>query len=143
MDDYWNNNELIAYPDKISEREVEAELFMKLKCLGYNIRYGLRGSVGGRRTKFDMVIFNKDNQPKFLVEVKSSNYCEEYVKNKFEDSKRKQKYDKFNIPTLCCANVKSIPSFVANLLKVFEPDGKSAEISHGFSDTPKNAIAGK
>ena len=136
MNDYWNNTGFIDYPDKVSEREVQAELFVKLKCLGYNARCDVRGENSGRKTKFDIVIFDINNNAKFIIEIKSNNYDKSYVINKFNTSKRKQKYDRFNIPTLCCANKKSISSLIWRLKKEFEPDYKPEP----FFGTPKIEI---
>lgn len=69
---------IIPYKEKPSEFEIQAYLYIEIKKLGFNIRGNVPNSrkrVRGyeRRMIFDLVIFDKENKPQIIIEVKDSN----------------------------------------------------------------------
>lgn len=59
------------YSRPVTEFEIQAELFYRLKALGYKVR----GEIGvtkpdKRNCRFDLVIFDNDENPALIIEVK-------------------------------------------------------------------------
>lgn len=89
----------IMPPKRETEFEVKAELYCKLKEKGFNVR----GPVTSDDSRFDLVVFDKDNNVKCIIEVKK--WKPEEVKKKSNRPKTKtqhEKYNKYNLPLLTC-----------------------------------------
>lgn len=95
----------ISYPVKHSEFEVHAELYDRLRALGYDAR----GCVPARcrddkgrqpRCHLDLVVF-RERQPVVIIEVKNGNGTS-FVMN---DTQQARRYLKFGLPVIQCPNM--------------------------------------
>jgi len=89
---------VINYPKRQSEFEVQSHLYEALKAVGLNVR----GEVKHEHCRFDLVIYDKENNPICIIEVKGrgkENYME-----RFKHTKRYSKYSSYNVPILVCRN---------------------------------------
>jgi len=62
---------LILKPDKLSEFEMQATLWVELKRLGYDVRGEVPATWRGTKSHFDLVIF-VGGQGALIIEVKNS-----------------------------------------------------------------------
>jgi hypothetical protein len=104
------------YPKKDipTEFEVQAELYCKLKKLGFQVR----GDVRREGCQFDLVIYDNDLNAKCIVEVK--NWDQKDVKRKKDkvisgEKKQINKYKKFGITILMCYNQNYIDKIIKYL----------------------------
>lgn len=107
---------LIAYPTKVNESEIQAELWGKLKAKGYDARLEvivysekLRGKVRNKSI-LDIVLF-KNHQAIGIIECKS--WSKSYLRNrKYQEcrnTKQLKKYQgMFQLPLFVCGCLKSI-----------------------------------
>ena len=90
---------IITYPSRLAEFEIQALLHISLKREGLNVR----GEVKAYKSRLDLVIFNDDNKAKCIIEVKSS----QRIKNR--KYKRVAKYEElFKLPVLVCMHPSQI-----------------------------------
>ena len=89
---------ILYYPkDRISEFEVQSDLYQQLKQLGFNVR----GEVKAKFSRLHIVVFNNNNIAKCIIEVKSRKR-ERAAPRKY---KRVQKYEElFRLPVITCIN---------------------------------------
>ena len=91
----------IKYPDVDSEFEVHAMLYFNLRQAGWDARgeVPFHGSFGLRKAKaacrFDLVIFNQDKTPRFIIEVKARPVRH---KTTVEDTRQGTRYPMFGVP---------------------------------------------
>ena len=96
---------IIEYPNKSNEFEIQAELYSLLKSYSINvrgevvdknIRNALGNKVGFKKSRFDLVVFDKNNIAKIIIEVKP---C---ITRKKEGTKQFNKYSIYNLHLLYC-----------------------------------------
>lgn len=104
----------IYYPEnRISEFEIQAELYNELKQQGLNVR----GEVKAKQSRLDIVVFNEQNKAVCIIEVKSQKK-ERATQRKY---KRVQKYeDLFKLPVLTCLNRKQINETVNKVKEIIK-----------------------
>lgn len=115
---------VIQYPDHISEFEVHSELFFSLKASipGSDIRAEIksRGTHGLRKAKtacrFDIVaFFNK--KPICIVEVKGNK-----VRHKtcMEDTRQGVRYVTYGVPVIMCYGARDIEPVVEFVMSLYQ-----------------------
>lgn len=87
---------IIDYPKKYSEFEYHAKLFFALKGLGYDVRGEVSSKFKGRKSVFDLVVFNQGGAA-VIIEVKNSPH-EALVNGK--KTRQSEKYKEYGIPLL-------------------------------------------
>jgi len=97
---------MIEYPKKVSEAEIQAELWYKLREAGIDARL----EVKGERSRLDIVIF-RNKEARAIIECKS--WSVRYVKNqgyqKHKNTKQLTKYrETFKVPVFVCGCLASI-----------------------------------
>jgi len=96
---------MIPYPDHKTEFEIQSDVYQFLLSEGFNVRGEiserknirlLSGNKRGQRTcRFDIVVFDKNNKPICIIEIKRS------VKKKLpSEYKQYAKYSLYNIPVI-------------------------------------------
>lgn len=104
-------------PHRISEANIQAELYKQAKEAGLNIylEYKFERSI------FDAVIYDGDHI-QYIIEVKS------YItlKKPKHDTKQIQKYEVFNIPVLLVTRMESVKDIISEILRG-RADGSSAD----------------
>ena len=90
----------IKYAKRKSEFEIQSDLYQLLKTNGYNVRGEVSCFASENRVtkkmRFDLVVFDKDNAPLLIIEVKRAMFF-----NYSHKEKRQQtKYENTNIPVL-------------------------------------------
>lgn len=101
---------MIDYPEKISEAEIQAELWHRLKAMNIDARLQVNQRIGGRNPRLDIVIF-KDYIAICIIECKS--WSKSYIRNrKYQQAKNTKqilKYKQyFNLPVLICGCTNAI-----------------------------------
>lgn len=112
----------IAYPLKPSEFDIQAELFGRLRTLGFDVR----GEVGAycsdhgkeHRTNLDLVVFNSKREPCVIIEVKDHPRPKEnaFTVGRCLGSRQHRRYSSFGIPLWTCFTDSEIPRIVEKLL---------------------------
>lgn len=108
---------VIFYPSFNSEFEIQAELYKELS----EMRIDVRGEVsalcydnGRHKVYFDLVVF-KNQKPICIIETKNS------LNNnsiKLSNGRQKRRYEKFNIPILCCRNLSQVDKIINKIEKL-------------------------
>ncbi len=88
---------IILYPTKPSEFDIQADLYSSLKELGYNCHNQVSSYCHGKKSRFDIVVFDLDNQPRIIIEVKDS---ENKTLVYGEKTNQIEKYLQYGIPVL-------------------------------------------
>lgn len=111
----------ISYPSKrtLSEFEIQATLYNKLKLLRYDVRgevtIKIRGAKKGfRQCRFDLIVFNLDKQPICIIEVKNNG------KIPSRDGRQFLKYSAFGLPLLYCVDLKNIDYVIYLIEMLYE-----------------------
>lgn len=99
---------MIQYPVNNSEFEIQSELYYKLRESGYNVR----GEVKHAKCRFDIVVYDSNNNAICIIECKR--YVSRYKKPK-QNTKQIAKYSQYNIPVLVCVRIPDIPSVISSL----------------------------
>lgn len=97
-----NINTTIAYPNKPTEFEIHAELYVFLKAMGYNVRgeinhtitTDIRQRCGYKKSRFDLVVFDDKNEAKIIIEVKDG------PAHDVSSTRQYTKYSMHNLPLL-------------------------------------------
>jgi hypothetical protein len=108
---------VITPPERETEFEVQAELYCKLKENGFNVR----GHVYCDNNRLDLVVFDKKNIAKCIIEVK--NWKPEEIKRKSNNLKTKpqcQKYKKFFLPLLYCVHSNCIDATINRVTEILQ-----------------------
>jgi hypothetical protein len=109
----------IKYPKKVSEFEIQAELYSLLKDEeGYDVRGEVRVDdrkqpKGYRQCRFDLVVY-EDKVAKFIIEVKDRK-----PKNFNKNTRQFKKYSSFGIPLFYCFGLDEIPKFYQIAYDIF------------------------
>jgi hypothetical protein len=109
----------IAYPHKISEFEVQAQLYTALREQGLDVR----GSVPARtvenavmpRCYFDLVVFSAYKTPVVIIECK--NRPERAAKRPL-GGRQLRRYSTFNVPLILCDRLSEIKNTVNEVEKL-------------------------
>ena len=105
----------IYYPikeKKISEFEVQSDLYQELKKLGFNVK----GEVKAKYSRLDIVVFDNLNNARIIIEVKSRLRPRATIRK----YKRVQKYEElFNLPVLVCINHDQIDETIKKVKELF------------------------
>ncbi|MCK5600442.1 type I restriction enzyme HsdR N-terminal domain-containing protein [Candidatus Pacearchaeota archaeon] len=89
----------IYYPDRVSEFELQAQLYYELK----KNRINARGEVKAKNSRLDLVIYNEHNKAIAIIEVKSRKKI--VVKKYRQVAKYKEL---FNLPIIICMHKEQI-----------------------------------
>lgn len=97
---------MIEYPKRISEAEIQAELWYRLKGAGVDARLEVKAD----HSRLDIVVF-VDRAATGIIECKS--WSKSYLRNQryqeYKNSKQYRKYqDVFYVPVFVCGCLKSI-----------------------------------
>ena len=101
----------IPYPKTFTEFDIQAWLYVKLHRLGYDIH----GEVICRRpyARFDLVIFDADQQPALLIEVK---------RNAARRTPRQDERSlEFGLPILSCEGTSQFRETLAHVRTIVQP----------------------
>ena len=107
---------MVSYPKKETEFEVQAELYCKLKEQGFNVR----GEIPEDGSRLDLVVFDKNDSAKCIIEVKNwKNDCD-IEKNlmKLSRKAKHERYLKFNLNLLYCVNSGEIDKTIEEIKKI-------------------------
>lgn len=97
---------VITYPTRQAEFEIQALLYLALKRQGLNVR----GEVKAYKSRLDLVIFNDDNQAKCIIEVKANQ------RPKQRKYKRVTKYEElFKLPVIVCMHKTQINDTISQV----------------------------
>ena len=97
---------IIKYPTRQAEFEIQALLYIALKREGLNVR----GEVKAYKSRLDLVIFNDDNKAICIIEVKSNQ------RPKQRKYKRVTKYEElFHLPVLICMHKSQINDTISQI----------------------------
>ena len=101
---------MIPFPKKVSEFEVQAQLYQELIIRGFCVR----GEVKHEKSRFDLVIYNKDEEAICIIEVKN------YKRNKKPNVKTKQirKYLQYDLPVLVCVHSEQVKMTIAMIKRL-------------------------
>jgi hypothetical protein len=102
---------IIQYPKKLSEFEMHANLFFRLKQEGYDVRGEVTAKNNGRKSSFDLVIFNLAGAA-VIIEVKNSP-CEALINGK--KTRQAVKYTEYGIPLLFYTTITPLDEVVASV----------------------------
>lgn len=105
----------IHYPNTVSEFEVQATLWQRLKEHGLDVVGCVSAwcdDCGPRRTYLDLVVFNDSKQAVVIVECKNTSTG--FTLN--ASSRQLRRYSKFGIPLVKCPNYESIEDSIKLVL---------------------------
>ena len=103
----------IEYPKRCNSTEVQAEIYRKLKDLGFNVRL----EVKAIKCRFDIVIFDKYNNARCIIEAKSRN--KNYDNERYYRSVQYKKYCKYGIPVILCCRLEEIDDIITKIELLF------------------------
>ena len=87
----------IPYPKRKSEFEIQAQLYYELK----KNRINVRGEVKAKNSRLDLVVYDKDDNPKCIIEVKAR----ARLRKQPRQYKQIIKYEElFGLPIIICLN---------------------------------------
>ena len=103
----------IIYPRKISEAEVQAQLWTELKKFSVDARLQVIGKGDDKLCKLDLVVF-QNAIPKCIVECKgwSKRYSKERWYQLAKNTKQVVRYQQFGVPVFVCGRQESIPNVI-------------------------------
>lgn len=93
--------ETLEYPKRVSEFEIQSELFERLKQSGKNVR----GEVKGYKSRLDLVLYCGSNTAISVIEVKSRKRPRKHVKIYKQTSRY---FSTFFLPILLCTSMQEI-----------------------------------
>ena len=102
----------IPYPKRKSEFEIQAQLYYELK----KNRINVRGEVKAHKSRLDLVVYDKDDKPQCIIEVKAR------ARLRKQPRKYKQiiKYEElFGLPIIICLNKTQVSDTINEVRKVF------------------------
>jgi hypothetical protein len=105
----------IEYPEKDSEFEVQASLWMALKAEGFIVKGEVESVcydfTAYHRVSFDLVVFNELKAPIVIIECK--NWISDCEQLKGRQARR---YAMFGVPVLLCTKLANVPKVVKAVL---------------------------
>jgi hypothetical protein len=102
----------VFYPQRLSEFEVQSDIYQGLKKKGFNVR----GEVKAKKSRLDIVVFDDNNTARCIIEVKSRKR-ERKLTRKY---KRVIKYEElFNLPVIVCTNSSQIEQTLKRVEDIF------------------------
>jgi hypothetical protein len=102
----------VVYPQRLSEFEVQSDIYQELKKKGFNVK----GEVKAKNSRLDIVVFDDNNTAKCIIEVKSR----ERVRKTPRKYRRVEKYEElFNLPVIVCMNASQVESTVKQVEDIF------------------------
>ena len=107
----------IRYPNRPSEAEIQATLWLTLKDKGIDARLEVPTSLNSRKHILDIVIF-KNQTPQSIIECKSWSkvYSKERQYQLSKNTKQIRKYESWGLPVLVCGRPEAIPIVVEMVL---------------------------
>jgi len=105
---------VINYPKRQSEFEVQSHLYEILKSMGLNVR----GEVKFEHCLFDLVIYDSENKPICIIEVKKRK--EGYSIDRYKKTKQYAKYTQYGVPLIVCGNYNDIIPTIERITKLLE-----------------------
>ena len=111
--------DIIKYPKRESEAEVQSLLWMALRKKEIDARLQVIGNLNGKRHKFDIVTF-KDSHPQSIIECKS--WARYYSKDRLyqpNNTAQIRKYEAYGLPVFICGRSESIPNTTKLVLSSF------------------------
>lgn len=104
---------VITQPNKPSEFEIQSDLYSRLKALGLDVRGEVPAKLDGKKSIFDLVVFN-GQQAVVIIEVKNSpNLALLYGKK----TRQSVKYKAYGLPVVFCTTATPIETVVETVLK--------------------------
>lgn len=102
----------IPYPTgRISEFEIQAMLYGRLKQEGFNVK----GEVKAKKSRLDLVVYDVRNKPVCIIETKSWKW-----KTKSTETKQLTKYrELFDVPVLVCGRTFQVEKTVDKVINLF------------------------
>ena len=109
---YENSNKHnIPFPERQSEFELQSLVYGILKKEDINVR----GEVKAYRSRLDIVVYNKQNKAKCIVEVKSR----KKVRERITKYKQVQKYEGlFKLPVIVCVHPSQIQDTINQVKRI-------------------------
>ena len=106
----------ISYPKESSKFDLAAELFWRLKGLGFLVSGEVKARAEAGRCKFDLVAFNPlTKAPLAIIEVEPPRKVGRPI-TALADTKRVRKYKSFGIKIYVCDSYSGIEEVVGALL---------------------------
>lgn len=112
--------DIIKYPKRESEAEIQSILWTTLKAKGLDTRLQVVGNLNGKRHKFDIVVF-KNQTPQAIIECKSwsRRYSKERLYQLSKNTKQIHKYEGYGLPVFVCGRFESISKVVELILSSY------------------------
>ena len=106
----------IKHNVKLSEFEIQAELYYRIKELGFNIRGEVSCFYSENRVtnkaRFDLLVLDKDNNPKLIIEVKKRSQLNLSIR----ESKQMEKYKITGLECIYCLGQSNIDNCINNVI---------------------------
>jgi hypothetical protein len=99
------NKHIIYYPNRLSEFEIQSDIYQRIKQSGLEVK----GEVKAKNSRLDLVVYDANNNAICIIEVKSRARARTTEKK----YKRVQKYEQlFNLPVIVCTHPSQIEQTV-------------------------------
>ena len=107
----------ISYPKESSKFDLAAELFWRLRGLGFIVAGGVKARAQAGRCVFDLVAFNPLTlEAMAIIEVEEPRKLSKPITS-LSSSRRIQKYQTFGLPIYLCNSYENIEKIVQKLLE--------------------------
>lgn len=119
---------------KLSEANVQAELYMALKCEGIQceLEYKIR-RPNERGARLDVIII-KDGKIPAIIEVKN-HLVPEKTKAEWHTKSQYKRYSRYGVPVLICPAMEYIADVVAQVQAILNKDhGLTNGLEKGFGE---------
>lgn len=112
----------INIPSVKSEFELQSELFTELKRLGFNVFGEVPAILNGKKSHFDLVVFEGD-QAAVIIEVKNSP-CRAIVYGK--KTRQMEKYKAYGIPVVVHTTLHTVEKTASKIQQIVGVNPSSA-----------------
>ena len=128
--------DIIEYPKKESEAEIQARLWLMLKNKGIDARLQVTGRINGRHPKLDIVVF-RNKIPQAIIECKSwagKSHMRSLYKKGLYNTKQIRNYNNFGLPVFICGG----PDFIQETIELVLESYQSKQYEHVFNSREGN-----
>lgn len=109
----------IPLPNRESEFEIQSMMYNILK---YQDKFIVRGEVKAYKSRLDLVVYNKNNQAKVIIEVKSR----ARLRKTYRKYKQVTKYENlFKLPVVVCHNRAKVGETLNKVRELMNANGTS------------------
>lgn len=111
-----NANYRIEKPSKMSEFEIHAALYIRLRQAGYKVRGHATAKYENGMCTFDLVVFDGDYRPKVIIEVKNS------ANTSLPNTRQGMRYRHFGLPVVLFWNLDEYGELLNFLRSTIRPN---------------------